>query len=304
MTGPSQRTIAGVETGVTRTDAGMIPVVREREKVDGCGCPDCRNIDVATLRRTRLDTLVWSLRLFRRYPSIPALALGFILVGRLIQTALAPNLPSPVIETARVVSGLGVGIVVRAHVSGIVAGDLVGPSAEVLNALKLSLRRLPALAGVVLGIGALFVGTFVGTTLISFPLAAVVFGLEVVPIPTGGGFGVIAGGFMLVSVLPILFVLFKSWFAIEACVVGRHDPIESLRVSWRLTSNHRERLVVTLAVAVGSVVGSVLLGSSVGPVIADSDPILDAAATDLGTLLSVVWYGVFAHLYVQGVVEG
>lgn len=304
MTGPHRRKIARVKTAQTRTNGGMIPVVREREEMDGCGCPDCRGLDVLTLRRTTPDTLVWSLRLFRRYPSILALALGFVLVGRLLQTVLAPYFPPPAIDTARVLSVLGVGVVVRAHVSGLVASDLIDSSTKAWNALKLTVRRLPALAGIVLGIGVTFVLTFIGTTLVSFPLVAVFFGFEAVPVPTAPAFEVVAVGFMLFSVLPVLFVLFKFWFAIEACVVGRYGPIESLRVSWRLTRNHRERFLITLAVAVGSVFGSVLLGSGFGVRVGASSSILDAAATDLGTLLSVVWYGVFAHFYVQGVVEG
>lgn len=104
---------------------------------------------------------------------------------------------------------------------------------------------------------------------------------------------------------PLLFLAFRCWFAVEACVPGRYGPIGSLHVSWALTSNHPWKLLVALlpvvatgvAAAVGLRPGGDLVPLTAGPV-------LDALATSAGELTSVVWYAVYAHLYMQGAVDG
>ncbi|MCW8172174.1 hypothetical protein D8S78_04290 [Natrialba swarupiae] len=53
----------------------MVPRIAARTDADGCSCLDCRNVGVQTLRRSILDALVWSGRLFRARPSILAFAL-------------------------------------------------------------------------------------------------------------------------------------------------------------------------------------------------------------------------------------
>jgi hypothetical protein len=109
----------------------------------------------------------------------------------------------------------------------------------------------------------------------------------------------------VVFAVPFLFFLFKFWFAPEACVIGQYGPIESLGVSWRITTNYRGKFVLIAVIAIGSAISIYLptvlpeFGTAPAPV----SPILDALSSSAGELLSVVWASAYAHTYIQGIVS-
>ncbi|MFD1687612.1 hypothetical protein [Halobellus litoreus] len=82
----------------------MAPTIKARDDVDGCGCLDCRNIETTTTNRTVLDALVWSVRLFRSYPSIVVFAGVIILANRLLETDAVTVLPTPAVGVVEAVT--------------------------------------------------------------------------------------------------------------------------------------------------------------------------------------------------------
>jgi hypothetical protein len=281
------------------TGNGGAPEVRLRADADGCRCLACRPLDAIALRRTLLDAARWSVELCRSYPSILLLAGSFVLARRLLESVGV--VPGPVAEFLEGLSALALFGFVRAYVGIVAAEALTGEAVSIGTRVQCALGRIPALLGLLVG----FVGFFlVGSSVLTIPLFAVLVLVPGNPVnPTT--FPVFAAAFALVTLVPVLFVVFKGWLAVEACVVGRYGPIQALRVSWGLTSTVRWRLAVTvlplLAVgglfyAVGDVPGSDLISGT-------RNPIVGAVTRSVGELTSVVWYGVYAHLYVQGVAE-
>jgi hypothetical protein len=119
------------------------------------------------------------------------------------------------------------------------------------------------------------------------------------------GFPIVAAVGGVVFAVPFLFFLFKFWFAPEACVIGQYGPIESLMISWRITTNYRGKFVLIAVIAVGSAISiylpTVLPELGMGPTLVS--PILDAISSSAGELLSVVWASAYAHTYIQGIVS-
>ena len=119
------------------------------------------------------------------------------------------------------------------------------------------------------------------------------------------GFPVVAAVGTLGFALPSVFLLVKFWFAPETCVIGRYGPIDSLRVSWRLTTDYRRKYLLVLLIVIGSVLTFDLLGPLV-QVYGDTvirGPVLRALSVSIEELLSVVWVGAYAHIYVQEVIQ-
>ncbi|WP_156184152.1 hypothetical protein [Halostagnicola sp. A56] len=133
-----------------------------------------------------------------------------------------------------------------------------------------------------------------------FVLVGVVPGnpVEMVGFPVVGAVGVV------VVAVPFLLLLFKFWFAPEACVVGRYGPVEALRVSWRITTNYRSKFALILVIAVGSAISLYLSAHlpDMGAKLA-FHPALRMISASFGEFLSIVWASAYAHIYVQGVVS-
>ena len=279
----------------------VAPTIRTRDDTNECGCLECRNIGTATTNRTVLDALVWSIRLFRSYPSIVAFAGVIILARRLLETDVITVLPTPAVGVVEGVATFAFIISVRAYVGTIVAGELTDTPVTIREGLHRSIARTPAVVGVILLV--VFFLMMI-PSLISLPLFVVVGFTLGNPVEILG-FPVVAAVGGVVFAVPFLFFIFKFWFALEACVIGQYGPIESLGVSWRLTTNYRGKFVLIAVIAVGSAISiylpTVLPELGTGPTLVS--PILDAISSSAGELLSVVWASAYAHTYVQGVVS-
>ena len=56
---------------------------------------------------------------------------------------------------------------------------------------------------------------------------------------------------------PLLPLLFRCWFAMEACLIGRYGPVDAVRVSRGVTTAYRGKLLrlaagVVLTLGIGS----------------------------------------------------
>ena len=184
--------IRSTSTGGDAITCDVAPTIKAREDVDGCGCLECRNIETTTTNRTVLDALVWSVRLFRSYPSILAFAGVIILANRLLETDSIALLPMPAIGVAEAVTAFAFIISIRAYVGTIVAGELTGEPVTIREGLRRSIARTPALVGVIL---------------------LIVFSVMTIP------FFVSLPFFLLVGVLPVTSVEMVS-FPVAAAVGG------------------------------------------------------------------------------------
>jgi hypothetical protein len=278
----------------------VAPTIRARDDTDGCGCLECRNIETTTTNRTVLDALVWSVRLFRSYPSIVVFAGVIVLARRLLETDAITVLPTPAVGVVEGVTAFAFVISIRAYVGTVVAGELTDTPVTVREGLRRSVARTPAVVGVVVLV---VFSVMVIPSLVSLPLVVVGFALgnpvEVLGFPVVAA----AGGIMLV--VPVLFLLFKFWFALEACVIGQYGPIESLAVSWRLTTQYRGKFVLVAVIAGGSAIGIYLptVLPEVGTGGAVVSLVLRVTSASVGELLSVVWASAYAHTYVQEIVS-
>ena len=294
---PVQRT----STAGDPTTGDVAPTIKARDDVDGCGCLDCRNIEIPATRRSVLDALVWSVRLFRSYPSIVVFAGVIILARRLLETDSINVLPVPVIGVVEVLTAFAFIILIRAYVGTIVAGELTGEPVTRREGLHRSLARTPSLVGVVI-LTVVLVMTI--PFLVALPLFLIVGVLPVTPVDMIS-FPVAAAIGGITFAVPFLFLLYKVWFALEACVIGQYGPVESFRVSWRITTNYRGKFVLIGVIAIGSA-ASLFLPTylpEMGMSLASLNPVLSLISSSVSELLSIVWASAYAHIYVQGVVS-
>jgi hypothetical protein len=293
--------IRNTSTADGATAVVVAPTIRMREDLDGCGCLDCRNVETITLRRTVLDALVWSVGLFRSRPSIVVFGIGVVLFNRLLESGVVAALPTPAVGALDAAGAFVFVFLLRAYVATIVAGALTDSSVTVRDAARRSLARVPALVAL---IALLVFVVMTVSSLASIPLFVLFALLSTNPVEVVGFPAVAAVGGVVFAV-PFLVLLFRFWFAPEACVIGRYGPVESLRVSWRMTTNYPTRLLLVLLIAAGSAISLYLPGSLPAVVggLSPALPLVDAVAASLGELLSVVWAGAYAHLYVQGAIE-
>ena len=279
----------------------VAPTIRARDDTNGCGCLECRNIETTTTNRTVLDALVWSIRLFRSYPSILAFTGVIILANRLLETDSIALLPMPAIGVAEAVTAFAFIVSIRAYVGTIVAGELTGQPVTIREGLRRSIARTPALVGVILLI--LF-SVMTIPFFVSLPLFLLVGVLPVTPVEMVS-FPVAAAVGGVMFAVPFLFLLFKFWFAPEACVIGQYGPLKSLRISWRITTNYRRKFVLIVVIAIGSALNlylpTVLPGLETGVTLVH--PVLHVISSSAGELLSIVWASAYAHIYVQGIVS-
>lgn len=279
----------------------MAPTIKTRDDVDGCGCLECRNIETVTTRRTVLDAVVWSVRLFRSYPSIAVFASVIIVANRLLETDGITMLPTPAVDVFDAITAFAFIFLIRAYVGTIVAGELTDDTVTIREGLHRSIARIPALLGVTV---LLVLSVLTVSSLAFLPLLVLVGVAPENPVAVVG-FPVVAAIGVIVVVVPVLLLLFKFWFAPEACVVGRYGPVEALRISWRITTNYRGKFLLLSLIAIGSAI-SISLSTHLpemgtGP--AWSHPVLSAIAASFGEFLSIVWAGAYAHIYVQEVVS-
>ncbi|RLM87989.1 hypothetical protein D3D02_13720 [Halobellus sp. Atlit-38R] len=223
-----------------------------------------------------------------------------IFSNRLLETDSITVLPTPAIGVIEAVTAFAFIISIRAYVGTIVAGELTGESVTVREGLRRSIVRTPALVGVIVVI------VFVVMTVpffVSFPLFLLV---GVIPAPVEMvSFPVAAAVGGIIFAVPFLFLLFKFWFAPEACVIGQYGPIESLWVSWRITTNYRRKILLIAVIAIGSALSLYLptVFPEFGTRLALVSPVIDIISSSLSELLSVVWASAYAHIYVQGIVS-
>ncbi|AJF27344.1 hypothetical protein SG26_00975 [Haloarcula sp. CBA1115] len=220
-----------------------------------------------------------------------------ILANRLLETDIINGLPMPVIGVFDALTAFVFIILIRAYVGTIVAGELTDNSVTIREGVHRSITRTPALIGV--------------TLLIVFSVMTVPFFLFLPLLLLAGaipgnpadivGFPVVAAVGGLVFAVPFLGLLFKFWFAPEACVIGQYGPLKSLRISWQITTNYRRKFVLIAVIAIGSV--SNLYLPEIGTGVASVTPVLRVFSTSVGDLLSIVWASAYAHLYIQEIVS-
>jgi hypothetical protein len=283
------------------TACGVAPTIKARDDIDGCGCLECRNIETTATRRSVLDALVWSIRLFRSYPSIVVFAGVIILANRLLETDSVNVLPMPAIGVFETLTAFAFIILIRAYVGTIVAGELTGDPVTRREGLRRSLARTPALVGVII------LTVFLVLTipfLVFLPLLVLAGTIPGNPVDMVG-FPVVAAIGGIAFAVPFLFLLFKFWFALEACVIGQYGPLKSFRVSWRITTNYRGKFVLIGVIAIGSALSFYLPTylPEMGTSLASLNPVLSVLSSSVSELLSILWASAYAHIYIQGIVS-
>jgi hypothetical protein len=224
-----------------------------------------------------------------------------ILANRLLETDVVTVLPTPAVGVVEATTAFAFVILIRAYVGTVVAAELTGGSVTIRERVHRSVARTPALVGVVLLV------VFSVMTIpffLSLPLFFFVGVFPATPVELAGfPVAAVAGG--VIFAVPFLLLLFKFWFALEACVIGQYGPIESLRVSWRITTNYRGKFLLIAVIAIGSAFSLYLptFLPEVGTGLALMQPTLRVISSSVGELLSIIWASAYAHIYVQGVVS-
>ncbi|WP_338742239.1 hypothetical protein [Haloplanus salilacus] len=220
-----------------------------------------------------------------------------ILVNRLLETGSITVLPTPAVGVLEAVTAFACVVSIRAYVGTIVAGELTGDPVTVREGLHRSLARTPALVGVILLVVFSVIAIPFLLTLPLFVLIGAIPGtpVEMVGLPAAAAVGGV------VFAVPFLLLLFEFWFAPEACVIGQYGPIESLRVSWHITTNYRRKFLLVVLIAIGSALSFYL--PEMGPSLAPSNPVVHVITSSVGELLSIVWASAYAHVYVQAIVS-
>ncbi|MUW13486.1 hypothetical protein GJ633_01595 [Halorubrum sp. CBA1125] len=224
-----------------------------------------------------------------------------ILANRLLETDIITVLPMPAIGVAEVLTAFVFIISIRAYVGTIVVSELTGESVTIRKGLRRSLARTPSLVGVIL----LIVFSLMTIPFLVFlPLLVLAGAIPGNPVNMVG-FPVAAAVGGIAFAVPFLFLLFKFWFAPEACVIGQYGPLKSLRVSWHITTNYRGKFVLIGMIATGSALSLYLPTylPEMGESLASLNPVLSVISASVGELLSIVWASAYAHIYVQGIVS-
>lgn len=284
---------------------GGLPIRRNAE-TEGCSCLDCRNVDAATTRRSLFDTVRWGWRLCRAYPSVLASGVALVAMVTLVDTVGARYLPTPIVTLLSLLFSAGFFVGLRAYVATLAARELTGSTLSPWPWCRRAIGRALLLVVVLL---ALVFALSMLSTLLTIALFAVLLLADVQPAAPSLGqpaFLAVIAVSVIMLVGPLLLVLFKCWFAMEACIIGRYGPVDAVRVSWGMTTAYRGKLlrlaaVVVATLAVSSLDGAVpSLAGGPGTLLAGLQTFLGA----LGKLSAVLWFAVSAHLYVHGVVDG
>ncbi|WP_262175747.1 hypothetical protein [Haloarcula laminariae] len=283
---------------------GGLPIRRDAE-TDGCSCLDCRNVDAATTRRSLFDTVRWGWRLCRAYPSVLVLGAALVTMGTLVDTVGVRVLPTPVVSLLSLVVTVGFFVGLRAYVATLAARELTGSTLSPWPWCRRAIGRALLLVAVLLGL-------VFALSMLSTVVTTVLFGVLLLAdvqsaLPSLGQpafFAVIATS-VVVLVAPLLLMVFKCWFALEACLIGRYGPIDAVRVSWGMTTAYRRKLL-RLVAAVVVTLGISYVDGVTPSLSGDPGTLLTGLQTALGALgqlSAVLWFAVTAHLYVQSIVD-
>ncbi|MDF9748233.1 hypothetical protein [Natrinema salsiterrestre] len=301
MSEPTDSPTRSTATGNGATNRDEAPTVKARDDINECGCLECRNIETSATRRTVLDALVWSVRLFRSYPSIVVFAGMIILANRLLEMDSIDVLPMPAVGVFETLTAFAFIFLVRAYVGTIAAGELIGEPVTIREGLQRSIARTPALVGLIFLLVFLIMTIPFFSLLPLFVLVGAIPGnpVEVVGFPVAAAVGVI------LFAVPFLLLVFKFWFAPEACVIGQYGPVESLQVSWRITANYRGKLVLVTVIVIGSAISHYLpiYLPKMGTSLTSLYFVFGVLSSSIGELLSIVWASAYAHIYVQEMVS-
>lgn len=282
--------------------------LRHDDHVERCSCLACRPIDVPTLRRTLLDMISWGIKLFVRYPGLFAIAVFLVALNRLPEFDPTGIVPLPVTVAFGGVVFLVYFVGIRAFVATVAAADLAGEPVRYRAATWHVLKRVPALIGLLALIVVIIVTLSGIVFLLSIPSFLWSGAIVTFLMNTVGEIGIIAViplGLYLILVIvgPPVYVIFKAWLAIEACVIGNYGPIEALRVSWEISTSFRGKLAVILGGSLAS--SGLLLVASLLPGVGQAQLLLGSigqvVASSVGELVGIMWYAIYAHLYVQGI---
>ena len=291
--------MSGPEAPDSADEAGGLPV-RRRSDVAGCGCPHCRGLSVRTLRRDLVETVRWSGAFCRRHPSVVVGALALWTASTLLEGTGPRYLPTAAVESLEPLLAVAIFVGLRAYVATLAARDLTGGDRSTLSWWGRAVgRSLALVVAILLAISLLsLLGTAVEMAVfVAFMLAGVnpmeLFGLLPVFVGT-----------VLLFLLPTVVVLFSCWFALEATIIGRYGPIESIRVSTAITTSYWDKLLrVFGGLALGIAFSAVSPGTvGVPPGVALS-VVADAVGVAVGAVSTVVWFAVSAHIYVQSVAD-
>ena len=288
-----------------------------RTETADCTCLRCRNVDPAVIRRSIAGDVLWSLRLFRRHPSIPLFFLGLAVLdivlhalSRRVGLSVGP-LEAPLPWLAFL---LAFPVVFRGYVVAIATGELVGDGRSAGDAIAESLRRAPAVAAATVGTLVVALSAFVAAMTLLVALFGGAYALDLVlglgvvdpSVFDGPAFDGIAPTLAFGSVVAL--AAFKCWLAPDICVVGGCGPLAALRTSWRVTASHRRRLTAVVVGFVVTTAASERLGGArpAGPLhetIPAAEPAIDVLLT-AGLLLSyAIWFAVGAQIYARAAVE-
>ncbi len=282
-------------------------MVQLSDDVDGCGCLRCQGVDHEVVRRSLAGALAWSVALPFRHPSILVVlgAIGLLQAG----SYFAPRWVSLVLILFGII-GVFAG---RGYIGVVGRSSLTDESVTPGPALAVVARRLPS-----------FLGASIAIVSSLFALWAFV---VVVLSPGMERFATLAGTDPLLADFAILFllvalvvyVLLKCCFVPEACFIGEYGPLESIRVSWAITSVHTSKAVLILAgfaalLAVGVVLDTQLAGTG-APVtlsfeIGETTVVLRSFGLSLASsarfgfdmAVTALYSGLFVHQYVDSTV--
>ncbi|WP_049924407.1 hypothetical protein [Halopiger djelfimassiliensis] len=301
----------GSTTATRRVDAAAdgsaserVPSIKLRRDEEGCCCLDCRNVTVEATRRTVLDALLWTGRLFRSRPSISLLSLLLVCTNRLLESVVPLYVPEPVVGSLETAATFAFLCCLRAYVATIVGGELTGTRVSPRAGLRHTLARLPALVGLaVVSVFGIVSAVFFASTVLFLATGGALFVTGTDPTAPVALFVLAVEAAVFLGSL--LFILFKCWLAVDACVVGGYGPLESFRISWRVTTTARRKVLLLVPVVSVNFGVRYLVGSRSMPHggTAPFASLVGAVSTSLAELLLVVWFGVYAHLYIQSVLD-
>lgn len=264
-----------------------------------------------TLRRELIDMIPWSVGLFRTYPGVLAIVLAFVTINRVPDSPGSIPIPVPLAIGGGLLYAAIYFVGIRALMGTVAAANLADEPVRYRALLRHAIGRMPAILGLFIVVG-LVIGTISFLVFIA-TVPALIWGIFVLALlhEVIGTVAIVAAIplvlLMIFTIIgPPVYVLFKAWLSIEACVIGNYGPVDSLKVSWRVSTSHRGKLMVIVVSALASSGMLLLVGllPSVGAATSLIGPPAQFISAGIGELIGITWYAIYAHLYVQGVVDG
>lgn len=236
----------------------------------------------------------WAAGLLRRYPSILGVVIAIVVLSGSLW---------PLFETMPQTWPVGTGVfffigtsatVLRAYTVAVTTAVLQGSVQSAQGLLVTSIRRLPAVIGIItatLVIGGVAIG--IASLLTWAAIAAVPIASD--SIYDGASATLVFGS---ISALAI----FKFWLAPEVSVAGNYGPLAALRVSWAVTSLHPFRVLVVILGFVLTVFSPELIrhGSrTVGFELLLRDPLAGFVQALFYGVGYAVWFAVGTQIYIR-----